>query len=198
MCRVGTFLQVPAEVKLPCLYLLDSIVKNHPSPYKDLFQRNLVHTFATVFAAVQEVTVRSALYKLRTTWNEVFNQQALMLLDVKVNKDFDPKWPVAKSSSGSNIHINPAVFNKQKQKAAVPPAVRLKVFLVVFFVLKKRAFVFYKVEDEETALMEREVLAKKKELMRLQKLKLEMELEKTRKELEGNVSCPWRMKTVFS
>ena len=119
--------QVSTSEKLPCLYLMDSIVKNHPRPYAALFHPRLVSNFAHVFGAVQDVTTRAALYKLRSTWNEVFPLPTLRSLDLRIKQDLDPKWPVAATPSssksaaaaaagggGSNIHINPAVFKKAK------------------------------------------------------------------------------------
>ena len=102
---------------------MDSIVKNHPVPYKDLFQQNLVNNFAHIFS-VSEVSVRVSLHKLRQTWNDVFSPVKLHQLDLKT-KEFDPKWPVAKlvappAANSGTIHINPAVFNRA---AAVPTQV---------------------------------------------------------------------------
>ena len=109
---------------------MDSIVKNHASPYASLFHRRLVANFAHVFAAVLDVKTRTALYKLRSTWNEVFPPATLYQLDLKIKGEHDPKWPAAPpkatagsaaASAGSNIHINPAVFKNAKK---VPGVVR--------------------------------------------------------------------------
>ncbi len=122
--------QVKPEMKLPCLYLMDSVVKNHPHPYRELFEQNLVSNFAHVFSST-DVKTRAALYKLRMTWGEVFSQEKLRQLDLKV-KTLDPKWPVVGGGGGGqgqgqgegqgqqqgqgakNIHINPAVFNRNR------------------------------------------------------------------------------------
>lgn len=39
---------------LPLMYLIDSICKNHGSPYKELFQQGLVANFAFIFQQVSE------------------------------------------------------------------------------------------------------------------------------------------------
>lgn len=45
--------QAPQNMKLPCLYLLDSIVKNLGGNYPILFENNLAETFVTVFQMVR-------------------------------------------------------------------------------------------------------------------------------------------------
>ena len=111
------------EYKLPALYALDSIVKNHLTPYRDLFATNLVSSFAAVFSANEDVKIRSSLYKVRTTWNEIFSGKTLHQLDLKITT-YDPKWPVpgnkTQAASSGKIHINPAVFgSKVKVKVCV-------------------------------------------------------------------------------
>ena len=39
---------------LPLMYLIDSICKNHGSPYKEMFNHNLVSDFAYIFQQVSE------------------------------------------------------------------------------------------------------------------------------------------------
>jgi pre-mRNA cleavage complex 2 protein Pcf11 len=49
---------------LPLMYLIDSICKNHGSPYKELFQHGLVSNFAFIFQQVSEkVKLPSSLLK---------------------------------------------------------------------------------------------------------------------------------------
>jgi hypothetical protein len=107
------------------MYLLDSITKNHLIPYSTLFELNIVPTFAHVFGALQDAKSRSALYKLRQTWNSVFSAIKLHQLDLKISQDFDLKWPVVNSPK---IHINPAVFNRQQAR---PSMVRIDMSLLL-------------------------------------------------------------------
>ena len=79
---------------MPALYLLDSIIKNHGDPYRAVFQPNLVSTFVAVFEALEDPQVRMALYKLRNTWNSLFDPRVLEDLDVRVQGEFDRKWPI--------------------------------------------------------------------------------------------------------
>ena len=45
-------LQCPAQHKLPCLYLIDSIVKNVKGDYVKLFQQKIPHLFSHIFEKV--------------------------------------------------------------------------------------------------------------------------------------------------
>lgn len=145
------------DIKLSTLYLLDSIIKNHPEPYKSLFQQNIVSTFVNVFQAGEEKT-RMSLHKLRGTWNGILAPTKLNQLDKKINS-IDPAWPIAKSvpvkpnanpPNLPNIHINPAVFGRQQA---------------------------------DTARVQEELKKKELELIELQKQKLELEVEMAKKQV---------------
>lgn len=84
--------KVSTEVKLPILYLIDSIVKNVDNTYTELFSQNIVSTFCNVFKVVDEST-RSEMFKLRQTWNDVFPQNKLYAIDVQI-RHYDPAWPI--------------------------------------------------------------------------------------------------------
>lgn len=162
------------EEKLPCLYLLDSIVKNHNSPYLALFQQNIVSTFSHVFQTANEKT-RLALHKLRLTWNGIFNYAKLNQLDVKVH-GMDPAWPILKpaaenaTTSSGSIHINPAMFGKR-------PAAPLS----------------------DTERFAEELRRKELELMELKKKKLELDMMATKKQIEERQAqvTEARFRTVF-
>ena len=141
---------------MPALYLLDSIIKNHGDPYRVVFQPNLVSTFAAVFEAIEDPNIRMSLYKLRNTWNSLFDPRVLESLDVKVQGTFDRKWPIQRrpgeaavpqpvAVAPANIHINPAH-------------------------IRNSAF-------------EQELEAKRAELERLKIKKLQMEIDKTAMEI---------------
>lgn len=49
--------QVQPEVKLPILYLIDSIVKNVGDKYKQLFAQNIVNMFCGVFEKVKKSNI---------------------------------------------------------------------------------------------------------------------------------------------
>ncbi|XP_039957053.1 uncharacterized protein LOC120772477 isoform X1 [Bactrocera tryoni] len=97
--------KVPPDIKLPLLYLIDSIVKNVKSTYIHLFSQCIVNIFCDVFEKVNE-KIRERMYALRLTWNEVFPSQKLYALDVKV-KRIDNNWPITAKQVPQSIHVNP-------------------------------------------------------------------------------------------
>merc|ERR1711963_66524 len=100
------------SVKLPTLYLLDSIMKNHGDPYKVLFSRSIVELFEAVFRKSRERD-RERLFRLRQTWTPILQGSLLYTLDSTIKKKHDPAWPIANQKPAvakSNIHINPAKF----------------------------------------------------------------------------------------
>ena len=162
------FHQVPQDQKLPHLYLLDSIVKNHSEPYVILFQQNIVTTFALVFAN-SSYDDRKALLKLRNTWNNLFTFTKLNQLDKKI-KTLDPAWPIqlprrdqaAPAAPTKRIHVNPAVFGRSQPE---PSAAEEE--------LRKKALELERLRKEKEEL---EMLCKQRELDR--------ELELARKQVE--------------
>ncbi|XP_059080706.1 uncharacterized protein LOC131878647 [Tigriopus californicus] len=161
-CIVERIRKINPERKLPSLYLMDSIVKNHGLKFKDLFEPFLVDVFAWVFEANEDVKIRTALYKLRCTWNDVFGAKALFHLDTRIKKHFDPKWPIANPAIGqelanpTKIHINPNYFKKGTIENL----------------------------DEESKKLDEEVRRKQDELKRIQLKRMEMQLEQERKLME--------------
>jgi len=125
----------PITHKMPTLYLLDSILKNHPDNYKHHIEEILATAFECTFASGDE-KIRMALYKLRQTWTPWFQWKTLYDLDVRTKK-LDKAWPiienhepkkdvaivpartvvnpsttpsvptVTNNKSRSNIHVNP-------------------------------------------------------------------------------------------
>merc|ERR1712223_738598 len=81
----------PITHKMPTLYLLDSILKNHSYEYMRPIESVLTKVFVCVFSNGDE-KIRTAMYKLRLTWTEVFGYEILNVLDTRVRK-IDPAWP---------------------------------------------------------------------------------------------------------
>uniref|UniRef100_A0A182QI56 CID domain-containing protein n=1 Tax=Anopheles farauti TaxID=69004 RepID=A0A182QI56_9DIPT len=110
--------KVAPDVKLPILYLVDSIIKNVGKKYLELFSEVIVNMFCGVFQSVNE-KIREKMFSLRQTWNDVFEQPKLYTLDVKINS-IDPGWPI---TAHPKIHFNPnflkgseaATMNVQQQ-----------------------------------------------------------------------------------
>lgn len=70
-------LQAPVHLKLPTLYLLDSIVKLVGEPYVSLFAARLPQAFAQTWQA-GNLNLQKSLQKLYSTWSGVFSQQVLV------------------------------------------------------------------------------------------------------------------------
>ncbi|XP_041969984.1 pre-mRNA cleavage complex 2 protein Pcf11 isoform X2 [Aricia agestis] len=150
--------KVSPDIKLPVLYLVDSIIKNVGGAYTQKFAQSIVNMFTKTFKQVDE-KVRSQMFKLRETWHEVLPSTKLYQLDVKVNL-IDPAWPIQAHPQQSNIHVNP---NFLKKPAPATSTTTLTP------------------EEEQM----RSIVAKKEqELLMLQRKKVEMELEQTRRQLK--------------
>ncbi|NXJ14190.1 PCF11 protein, partial [Odontophorus gujanensis] len=176
-------LQAPASEKLPVMYLMDSIVKNVGREYLTAFTKNLVATFVCVFEKVDENT-RKSLFKLRSTWDDIFPLKKLYALDVRVNS-LDPAWPIKPlppNVNTSSIHVNPKFLNKSPEEspastsavtsgASTPPAVPE---------IQKNL--------TQEQLIRQQLLAKQKQLLELQQKKLELELEQTKAQLAVSLS----------
>ncbi|CAD6185804.1 unnamed protein product [Caenorhabditis auriculariae] len=101
-------LAVPSPQKLLVLYVCDSILKNvKDENYAKLFSRIIVNIFTNVFKTGNE-KVRSAMYKLRLTWSDIFMPSRLYELDMKVNA-VDSAWPVANPQTGRALRGDPLV-----------------------------------------------------------------------------------------
>ncbi|XP_072157803.1 uncharacterized protein [Bemisia tabaci] len=118
---------VSGDVKLPALYLVDSILKNVGKDYTNLFLRNLVSMFCGAFEKVDEKT-RSQMFKLRSTWTNVLPPMILYELDTKVCT-IDPAWPVGPpppiphiASSNNRIHLNPKFLNATTPSPSAAPS----------------------------------------------------------------------------
>ncbi|XP_076641398.1 pcf11 cleavage and polyadenylation factor subunit isoform X2 [Halictus rubicundus] len=168
--------KVRSDIKLPVLYLIDSIVKNVNGAYLNLFTQNIVNTFCGVFEKVDENT-RASMWKLRQTWNDVFPAKKLFSLDVRV-QSIDPAWPITASpnsvSSGS-IHVNPRFFSMPQQSTTSVVSQPI--------VAPVKLPPGDPVTPTEAAMRE-QLLKKQRELLELQKKKIELELLQAKANLE--------------
>ncbi|XP_053312660.1 pre-mRNA cleavage complex 2 protein Pcf11 isoform X2 [Spea bombifrons] len=176
--------KAPTTEKLPVMYLMDSIVKNVGRDYLAAFAKILVSTFVNVFEKVDENT-RKSLYKLRSTWDEIFPSKKLFALDVRVNS-LDPAWPVKPLPPNVNtasIHVNPKFLNKSEEAPAVaapPPSPAPP---------RPNNTETQKHLSQEQ-LIRQQLLVKQKQLLELQQKKLELELEQTKAQLASSISVP--------
>ncbi|KAL4658619.1 pre-mRNA cleavage complex 2 protein Pcf11 [Arapaima gigas] len=169
--------KVPPPEKLPVLYLVDSIVKNVGGEYLDAFAKNLVTTFLLVFGKVDDNT-RKSLFKLRSTWDDIFPLKKLYALDVRVNS-IDPAWPVKPLPPNMNasIHVNPK-FLKPTEEVTLPRGNNTPQPSTNPVVSEKSL-------TQEQAIRQ-QLLAKQKQLLELQQKKIELELEQTKAQLAAN------------
>uniref|UniRef100_A0AAV2J7W2 Pre-mRNA cleavage complex 2 protein Pcf11 n=1 Tax=Knipowitschia caucasica TaxID=637954 RepID=A0AAV2J7W2_KNICA len=175
--------KAPAIEKLPVLYLVDSIVKNVGRDYLPVFAKNLITSFICVFEKVDENT-RKSLFKLRSTWDEVFPPKKLYALDVRVNS-VDPAWPIKPLPPTASIHVNPKFL---KQSDETPAVVAQPVVAPEPPVPPVPPVPVSSVTQEQ--LIRQQLLAKQKQLLELQQKKIELELEQTKAQLAGGFMLP--------
>ncbi|KAM5245781.1 pre-mRNA cleavage complex 2 protein Pcf11 isoform 4-T4 [Ctenodactylus gundi] len=171
--------KAPSSEKLPVMYLMDSIVKNVGREYLTAFTKNLVATFICVFEKVDENT-RKSLFKLRSTWDEIFPLKKLYALDVRVNS-LDPAWPIKPlppNVNTSSIHVNPKFLNKSPEEPSTPgtgvSSPSISTPPIVPDIQKNLT---------QEQLIRQQLLAKQKQLLELQQKKLELELEQAKAQL---------------
>ncbi|XP_068600457.1 pre-mRNA cleavage complex 2 protein Pcf11 [Brachionichthys hirsutus] len=188
--------KAPSTEKLPVLYLVDSIVKNVGGEYLAVFAKNLNTSFICVFEKVDENT-RKSLFKLRSTWDDVFPQKKLYALDVRVNS-VDPAWPIKPlpPTVNASIHVNPK-FLKQSEEVSSPPpvpspqpapAAPAPAPAAAPAPQPSPAVNQYSLTQEQ--LIRQQLLAKQKQLLELQQKKIELELEQTKAQLVGGFVLP--------
>ncbi|XP_026183584.1 pre-mRNA cleavage complex 2 protein Pcf11 [Mastacembelus armatus] len=180
-------LKAPATEKLPVLYLVDSIVKNVGGEYLEVFAKNLISSFICVFEKVDENT-RKSLFKLRSTWDDVFPLKKLYALDVRVNS-LDPAWPIKPlpPTVNASIHVNPK-FLIQSEEASSPQPIPTKVPPPAPPPQPVPAMSQSSLTQEQ--LIRQQLLAKQKQLLELQQKKIELELEQTKAQLAGGFVLP--------
>ncbi|NXX15554.1 PCF11 protein, partial [Podargus strigoides] len=185
--------KAPASEKLPVMYLMDSIVKNVGSEYLTAFTKNLVATFFCVFEKVDENT-RKSLFKLRSTWDDIFPLKKLYALDVRVNS-VDPAWPIKPlppNVNTSSIHVNPKFLNKSPEESTAPTSA------VTSGASTPPAVPEIQKNLTQEQLIRQQLLAKQKQLLELQQKKLELELEQTKAQLAVSLSVQQGSSTIAS
>ena len=130
-----------------------------------MFARILPNVFTHVFGKGDEKT-RLSLYKLRNTWTPLFNSEVLHEVDIKTKK-IDKAWPV----QASNGAQHPPEVAPKKTGSGGSSTIHVNPNFI-----GRQASVDEK-KDDDISKME-------KELKALKKKKLEIELEKLKKELD--------------
>ncbi|XP_053168702.1 pre-mRNA cleavage complex 2 protein Pcf11 [Hemicordylus capensis] len=181
--------KAPSNEKLPVMYLMDSIVKNVGREYLTAFTKNLVATFVNVFEKVDENT-RKSLFKLRSTWDEIFPLKKLYALDIRVNS-IDPAWPIKPlppNVNTSSIHVNPKFLNKSPEEPPAPSSTVCTPAVSCSAVSSSPIIPEIQKNLTQEQLIRQQLLAKQKQLLELQQKKLELELEQTKAQLAVSLS----------
>lgn len=128
---------------------------------------------------------RKSLFKLRSTWDEIFPLKKLYALDVRVNS-LDPAWPIKPlppNVNTSSIHVNPKFLNKSPDEPSTPGTVvsspNISTPPIVPDIQKNLT---------QEQLIRQQLLAKQKQLLELQQKKLELELEQAKAQLAVSLS----------
>ncbi|XP_045895103.1 pre-mRNA cleavage complex 2 protein Pcf11 isoform X2 [Micropterus dolomieu] len=182
--------KAPSAEKLPVLYLVDSIVKNVGGEYLAVFAKNLITSFICVFEKVDENT-RKSLFKLRSTWDDVFPLKKLYALDVRVNS-VDPAWPIKPLpptvNAGASIHVNPKFLKQNEEASSAQPVPAQPAPPAAPAPQPVPAVSQCSLTQEQ--LIRQQLLAKQKQLLELQQKKIELELEQTKAQLVGGFVLP--------
>jgi len=183
----------PIVHKMPTLYLLDSILKNHPDNYKDHIEKILVQAFECVFSNGDE-KIRAAMHKLRMTWTPWFYWTTLNDLDKKINK-IDRAWPII--AKKDQVQVRNATPPVQAPPATAVPSTgsgRTNIHVNPDFLAGRQMSVSEdsQTEDDEIKAMEEKIQklrrqkaeAAEEKRKKQRKKELEAILEKERLELE--------------
>ncbi|NXR01767.1 PCF11 protein, partial [Sagittarius serpentarius] len=137
---------------------------------------------------------RKSLFKLRSTWDDIFPLKKLYALDVRVNS-LDPAWPIKPlppNVNTSSIHVNPKFLNKSPEESTAPTSA------VTSGASTPPAVPEIQKNLTQEQLIRQQLLAKQKQLLELQQKKLELELEQTKAQLAVSLSVQQGSSTIAS
>ena len=108
------------KMKLPLLYLVDSLANEIGEPYISLFATNIGCSFSTVYQKVGG-SKKSSMLEIRKSWSRLFPSTDLYALDVLV-KSIDPKWQITSPMPPTVSSKDKRKNDDQKEVSEVPPA----------------------------------------------------------------------------
>ncbi|XP_061354439.1 polyadenylation and cleavage factor homolog 4-like [Gastrolobium bilobum] len=124
-------LEVPADQKLPSLYLLDSIVKNFGQEYIRYFSLHLPEVFCVAYRQVRPNS-HSAMRHLFGTWSKVFHPSVLRKIEAQlqfsqaINNQQSSVNPLRTSESArpsNGIHVNPKYLRQMEHSSSIMDSV---------------------------------------------------------------------------
>ncbi|CAI5642487.1 unnamed protein product [Oreochromis niloticus] len=154
------------------------------------FAKDIVEIIEAQISKVDENT-RKSLFKLRSTWDDVFPPKKLYALDVKVNS-VDPAWPIKPlpPTINASIHVNPKFLKQPEESSssprptpAQPPPTPPPAPQPVPAAISQSSLT-------QEQLIRQQLLAKQKQLLELQQKKIELELEQTKAQLASGFTLP--------
>merc|ERR1719494_873632 len=168
------------------MYLIDSICKNHGSPYKEMFNHNLVSNFAYIFQQVSE-KVRSNLYKLRITWGGNFQifTPAVLHQDQEDRPSLacDPSKASCQRPHGPKWRLQHQ--DSRQSKLCQQNGNNTVIFYLFFFIiLLQQAKAKTPPVVDETEKMREELLRAEAELIQLKKMQVEQQILEAKKSLQ--------------
>lgn len=111
-------------MKLPTLYLIDSICKNIGQPYIDLFSRNIVSLFLNVYASLPDVNLQNEFVRVLRTWDNVMSLEVIQEIHLGLSKTASRK-NIASITGGASGGMGgaPTLSKQQSQHhLSIPPS----------------------------------------------------------------------------
>jgi hypothetical protein len=111
------FLKTSTQLKLPALYLIDSICKNVGEPYVGLFSAELVSAFSRAFQSLCDPKLEHEFVRVMKTWRGLFSEPIVRELEKRhigaaeaVQSNHNSRGSFKRPHPPARLSIGPAVF----------------------------------------------------------------------------------------
>ncbi|CAG7819771.1 unnamed protein product [Allacma fusca] len=205
-CIENHLKEVPVELKIAVVYLIDSILKNIGKDYINLFSSNIVSSFTKTFEQICQAKDGNGKWKLqmnkvRSTWENIFAARTLYNIDC-ICRMTDSNWSVSPVVlRSSRIHVNPKFLSRALRKndtsnsyqkvgkiALVPTVSGLSLDSSCVDTVDSDEN-----DGEQVCELRQKLLLKQKHLLELQTRKLQIELYETKSmlaEKQSHINLP--------